>query len=174
MRGLIPISYYKSSVRNNMKQEKHRNPNSKAKQYWHLPVYDERHLLVRLQQHSLPLPSRSSSRGYAFLSFFSLPSSGATGTCYFLLNRFAAHSSSKNKDRNNEFPASWSLKRTTKWIKTIKYIYEGEKIHFQGFVYVVNLCYSPENHSPSHSQIVIDNDTSLGTCRPTQRLKDLK
>jgi hypothetical protein len=38
----------------------------------------------------------------------------------------------------------------------------------------VNLCYSPENHSPSHSEIVMDNDTSLGTCRPTERLKDLK
>jgi hypothetical protein len=38
----------------------------------------------------------------------------------------------------------------------------------------VNLCYSPENHSPSRSEIVMDSDTSLGTCRPTERLKDLK
>ena len=137
-------------------------------------LYDQPHLLVQLQQHSLTLPSTSSSRRYAFPLFFSLPSLEATGTRYFLLNNFTAHNSSKNKDKKNEFPNSQSLKRTTKWIKTIKYIYEGEKIHFQGFVYVVNLCYNPENHSPSHSQIVIDNDTSLGTCRPTQRLKDLK
>jgi len=137
-------------------------------------LYDQPHLLVQLQQHSLTLPSRSSSRRYAFPSFFILPSLEATGTCYFLLNNFTAHNSSKNKDKNNEFPNSQSLKRTTKWIKTIKYIYEGGKIHFQGFVYVVNLCYNPKNHSPSHSQIVIDNDTSLGTCRLTQRLKDLK
>jgi hypothetical protein len=110
-------------------------------------VYDERHLLVRLQQYLLPSPFRSSSRRYAFPSFFSLPYSGATGTRSFLLNHFSAHSSSKTKDRNNEFPSSRSLKRTTKRIKTIKYIYEGEKIHFQGFVYVMNLCYSPENRS---------------------------
>ena len=38
----------------------------------------------------------------------------------------------------------------------------------------MNLCYIPENHSPSRSEIVMDNDTSLGTYRPTERLKDLK
>ena len=135
---------------------------------------DQPHLLVQLQKHSLTLPSRLSRGRYAFPSFFSLPSLEANGTCYFLLNHFTVHNSSKNKDKNNEFPNSQSIKRTTKWIKTIKYIYEEEKIHIQGFVYVVNPCYSPENHSPSHSQIVMDNDTSLGTCQPTQRLKDLK
>jgi len=136
-----------ATIRNKKNTKKSKFKGEAIPLYWHLPVYDEHHLLGRLQQHSLPSPSRSSSRRYAFPSFFSLPSSGATGTRYFLLNHFAAHNSSKNKDRNNEFPASQSLKRTTKWIKTIKYIYEGEKIHFQSFVYVVNLCYSPENRS---------------------------
>jgi hypothetical protein len=33
--------------------------------------------------------------------------------------------------------------------------------------------YSPENPSPSRSQIVMENGTSLGACQPNQTLKNL-